>query len=325
MVAAVRIHSHGGPDVLRYEDVAVLEPAAGEARIRQSWAGINFVDIYHRTGLYPLPSLPTCLGVEATGVVEAIGDGVTNLAVGQRVAWAGAPAGGYAQARCISADRLIALPDDIDERTAAAVMLRGITAHMLLRRVWPVSCGDVLLIHAAAGGLGQILTRWAKRLGAEVIGVVGGERKAELARAAGADAVIDRHTADFVTEVGRLTGGRGVDVAYDGVGGQTLVRTLDCVRPFGLIASLGQASGTLPDIPLRDIGPRRSLTIARPSGFAYMADQTSYHAAVAEVFDLVRSGLPANIGQTFSLETAADGHRALEHGETVGSLLLDLR
>ncbi|WP_246806497.1 quinone oxidoreductase family protein [Rhizobium lusitanum] len=302
-----------------------MEPGAGEVRIRQSWAGINFVDIYHRTGLYPLPSLPACLGVEAAGVIDAIGAGVTNLAIGQRVAWAGVPAGGYAKARVINADRLIVLPDDIEEQAAAAVMLRGITAHMLLHRVWPVRRGDTLLIHAAAGGLGQILTRWAKRLGAEVIGVVGGERKAELARAAGADVVIDRHRADFVAEVGELTGGRGVNIAYDGVGGETLLRTLDCVRPFGLIASIGQASGTLPDIPLADIGPRRSLILARPSVFAYMADRESYRTAAAEVFDLLRSGLSVEVDRTFPLEAAAEGHRALESGETVGSLLLDLR
>lgn len=324
MVAAITLHTPGGPDALRFETIDVGAPGPDEARIRQSWAGINFVDIYHRTGLYPLPSLPSPLGVEAAGVVEAVGERVTTLKVGQRVAWSGAPAGGYAQARCIAADRLVVLPDGVSEQVAAAVMLRGITAHMLLRRVWPVAPGDVLLVHAAAGGLGQILTRWARHLGAEVIGVVGGERKVELARAAGAHAVIDRHTADFVTEVARLTGGRGVDVAYDGVGGETLRRTLDCVRPFGLIASLGQASGTLPDLTLADIGPGRSLTIARPSGFAYMANQASYRAAATEVFDLVRNGLPVDIGAIFPLEAAAAGQSALERGDTVGSLLLDL-
>lgn len=324
MTDIVRMHRTGGPEVLTHDTVTLPPPGAGEARVRQTWAGVNFVDIYHRTGLYPLPALPAAPGVEAAGVVEATGDGVTGLTVGQRVAWAGAPPGGYAQARNIAADRLLPLPDDIPDETVAASLLRGLTVHMLLHRVWPVAAGDVILVQAAAGGLGQLLTSWGKRLGARVIGVVGGEAKAQVALAAGADAVIDRFAEDFVPAVRRLTDGRGVDVAFDGVGGTTLTRSLDCVRPFGLVASLGQAAGALPDMPLTELGPRRSLALARPSVLAYAADPVSYRAGVADLFSVIRQGLAVNVGEVYPLREAAAAHRALESGKTAGSILLDL-
>lgn len=324
MTDIVRMHRTGGPEVLIHDAVTLPPPGPGEVRVRQTWAGVNFVDIYHRTGLYPMPSLPSAPGVEAAGVVEETGEGVTGLTVGQRVAWAGAPPGGYAQARIIAADRLLPLPDDIPDETVAASLLRGLTVHMLLHRVWPVATGDVILVQAAAGGLGQLLTSWGKRLGARIIGVVGGEAKARVAFAAGADAVIDRFAEDFVPAVRRLTGGRGVDVAFDGVGGTTLTRSLDCVRPFGLVASLGQAAGALPDIPLTELGPRRSIALARPSVLAYAADPASYRAGAADLFSVIRQGLAVNVGEVYPLREAAAAHRALESGKTAGSILLDL-
>lgn len=324
MIDIVRMHRTGGPEVLTHDAVTLPPPQAGEVRVRQTWAGVNFVDIYHRTGLYPMPALPAAPGVEAAGVVEDTGDGVTGLTIGQRVAWAGAPPGGYAQARVIPADRLLPLPDDIPDRTAAASLLRGLTAHMLLHRVWPVTAGDVILVQAAAGGLGQLLTSWGRRLGARVIGVVGGEAKAQVALAAGADAVIDRFAEDFVPAVRRLTDGRGADVVFDGVGGSTLTRSLDCVRPFGLVASLGQAAGALPDIALTELGPRRSIALARPSVLAYAADPVSYRTGAAGLFSAIRQGLAVNVGGVYPLREAAAAHRALESGQTAGSILLDL-
>lgn len=324
MVQTISIHGAGGADVLVLGSVSLRAPGPGEALVRQTWAGVNFVDIYQRAGLYPLPGLPATLGVEAVGVVEALGAGVAGVAVGQRVAWAGPPVGGYAQARLISAERLLPLPDAVGDETAAAALFRGITAHMLLREVRPVGPGDVLLVHAAAGGLGQMLIQWAARLGARTIGVVGGAAKAEIAAAAGADEVIDRTAEDFVAGVRRITGGRGVDVVYDGVGGDTLLKSLDCARPFGLVASIGQASGALPDIPLTALGPKRSLALARPSVFAYAADPARYRAAAAALFGLLQDGLEVSIGAAFPLAEAAAAHRALEAGETSGSILLDL-
>lgn len=324
MVQAISIHQTGGPEVLDTHSLSLRAPGPGEALVRQTWAGVNFVDIYQRVGLYPLPGLPATLGVEAVGVVEALGDGVTGFEPGQRVAWAGPPVGGYAQARIISAERLLPLPDAIGDETAAAALFRGITAHMLLREVRPVGEGDVLLVHAAAGGLGQMLIQWARRLGARTIGVVGGAAKAEIAAAAGADHVIDRTTEDFVAAVRRLTGGRGVDVVYDGVGGETLLKSLDCARPFGLVASIGQAAGALPDIPLTALGPKRSISLARPSVFAYASDPGRYRAAAAAVFEALEDGLQVAVGARFALADAAAAHRALEAGKTSGAILLDL-
>ena len=324
MTLAVTRRAAGGPETLLLETIDLQPPGPAEARVRQTWAGVNFVDVYHRIGLYPLPPGAAVLGVEAAGVVEALGPGVEGLEPGQRVAWAGASPGAYAQARNIPAERLIALPDAIGDRTAAAAMLKGVTAHMVLRRVCPVGRGDTVLVQAAAGGLGLILVQWAKRLGATVIGTAGSEAKADRARAAGADEVILYRQEDFVAAVRRLTGGRGVDAVLDGVGGEVLLRSLDCVRPFGLVVSLGQASGELPAIPLTELGPRRSLAVARPSVFAYAADQTSYRAAAGELFDLLQDGLEVAAGLTLPLAQAAEAHRALEAGRTSGAVLLDL-
>jgi NADPH2:quinone reductase len=324
MGRSIRIHRTGGLEVLQSEDWDPGPPGPFEVRIRQTWAGVNFVDVYHRTGLYPLPGLPAVLGVEAVGRVEAIGAEVAGLAVGQRVAWAGLPAGGYAQVRLIAAPRLLPLPADLPDALVAGMLLRGLTAHMLLRRVRPLAPGDSVLVQAAAGGLGQVLVRWAKRLGARVIGVVGSEAKAAQALAAGADRVVVHSREDVVAAVRRETEGRGVDVAYDGIGGDMLLRTLDCVRPFGLVASVGQASGSLPAVPLAELGPRRSLALARPSVFAYAADPDSYRSAAAELFALMQDGLLLEAGGVFPLAGAAEAHRALEGGRTTGAVLLDL-
>ncbi|WP_244486047.1 quinone oxidoreductase family protein [Bradyrhizobium viridifuturi] len=275
MTLSIAMTAPGGVDVFAPVRADLPHPAADEVRLRQTAIGVNFVDIYQRMGLYPVPSMPAVLGVEGAGIVEAVGTEVEAFRIGDRVAYAGLPLGGYAEARNLPASRLVRIPDGIDDQTAAAAMLRGITAHMLLDRVCPVRQGMVVLVHAAAGGLGLILTQWAKRLGATVIGTVGSPDKAELARSHGLDHAIQYRETDFVAEVRRLTDGGGVDIAYDGVGGETLIRTLDAMKPFGSIISVGQASGSLPAIALGELGPRRSLSLARPSFFAYASDPNS--------------------------------------------------
>jgi NADPH2:quinone reductase len=322
MVTAIVMERTGGAEVLRPRQVELPPPGPGEVRVRHAAIGVNFVDIYHRTGLYPLPALPAVPGVEGAGRVEAVGEGVAGLAVGDRVAYAGLPAGGYAEARNIPAARLVRLPDGISESLAAASMLRGLTAHMLLHRVAPVRPGDTVLIHAAAGGLGLILTQWAKRLGATTIGTVGSDAKAQLALDHGLDHAILYREDDFVAATRALTGGRGVDAAFDGIGGDTLARTLDCVRPFGMVASIGQAGGPLAPLSLSEIGPRRSLSLSRPSVFAYANDPVSYAEGAAALFAVLAGGLDVTVGAEYPLADAADAHRLLEGGRSVGSLLL---
>lgn len=322
MSLIVEMAKTGGPQVLVAREATIAAPGPDEVRLRQEAIGVNFVDIYHRTGLYALSRLPAVPGVEGAGIVEAVGAGVTDLRPGDRVAYAGLPAGGYAAVRCLPAGRLVPLPDGIDTRTAAAAMLRGVTAHMLLTRVFPVTHGTTVLVHAAAGGLGLILTQWAKALGATVLGTIGSQAKAAIAVEAGLDHAILYRECDFAAEVRRLTGGRGVDYAIDGIGGDTLLRTLDAVRPFGTVASIGQASGGLPAIALGELGPRRSLALARPSVFAYAADEASYRAACTALFDRLAGGLRISVGAEFPLSDAAAAQRALEAGETTGSVLL---
>jgi len=322
MTTIVAMQAAGGPEVLRVAEAELPPPAAGEVRIRHTAIGVNFVDIYQRQGVYPVPGLPTVLGVEGAGVVEALGSGVSDLPIGTRVAYAGMPVGGYSQARNIPRWRLVAIPDGVDDRKAAAAMLRGVTAHMLLTEVYPVARGTTMLVHAAAGGVGLILTQWAKHLGATVFGTVGSPAKAELARKVGLDHAILYRETDFAAAVRDLTGGRGVDVAYDGIGGDTLSRTLDTVRAFGTAVSIGQAAGSLPDIPLAELGPRRSIALARPSVFAYSNDLSRYAVATAALFARLGSGLTISIGAEFALTEAAEAHRRLERGETTGSLLL---
>lgn len=321
MERVVRMTGAGGIDQLEYAGITLPAPGPQEVLVRQTAIGVNFIDIYHRTGLYPLP-LPAVMGVEAAGVIEAIGAGVEGLRIGDRIAYAGAPVGAYATARNLPAGRAIKLPDAVSDQQAAGSLLKGLTAHMLLTRIYPVGADNIVLILGAAGGLGSMMTQWAKLLGAQVIGTVGSDAKAKVARDSGADEVIVGRDADLSTEIARLTDGRGVDVAYDGIGGSRLLQTLDCVRPFGTVASIGQAAGPIPPLAVEALGPRRSLSFARPSVMAYTSDPATYRAASAAVMDLLAQGLaPMNV-RNYPLADAATAQSDLEAGRTTGSIIL---
>lgn len=322
MTKAIRIDRTGGPDVLQWVETDVGAPGPGQARVRHTAVGLNFIDTYQRSGLYKLP-LPTGLGQEAAGVIEAVGPGVADLEVGDRVAYAGGPPGAYAETRLLPADRLVKLPRRIDDRTAAAVMLKGLTAHYLLRRTYPVKPGDAVLLHAAAGGVGSILVPWAKHLGATVIGTVGSDEKARKARAAGCDHVINYRTEGFPAAVKRLTGGRGVDVAYDAVGKDTFLGSLDCVRPLGMVVSYGNASGKPPPLDPLVLSEKGSLFLTRPTLFHYVARREELLLAAKALFHVIRSGIVTpDIGQTYALKDVAQAHRDLEGRKTTGSTLL---
>lgn len=322
MRQVVRIHETGGPDRLVPETAETPAPAAGEALVRQSFAGVNYIDVYHRAGVYALPAMPAIPGVEGAGTVAALGPGVEGISVGERVAYALPFAGAYATERVAPAERLIRLPDSVTEDAAAGSMLRGVTAYMLLHTVFPVGPGSTVLVHAAAGGLGLILCQWAKLLGATVIGTVGSAEKAALAREAGADHTILYRETDFVPAVRDLTGGRGVDVAYDGIGGDTLARTFEAVRPFGTAVSIGAAGGPAPPVDLAQLG-RRSLSLARPSVMAYMADPAVYRTAATAFVSLLAEGrLKVRVGGRYPLAEAGQAHRDLEARRSTGSLLL---
>ena len=321
MAEIVRLKAPGGVDQLELTQVELPPPATGEIRLRQTAIGVNFIDIYQRTGLYPLP--PAAIpGVEAVGVVAAIGADVTALAVGDRVAYAGAPVGAYASERNLPAWRAVNLPGALSDAAVASSFVKGITAHMLLRRIFPVGAGTTILVHAAAGGLGQLLTRWASRLGATVIATVGSEAKAAIARAAGAQHVVIGRDADFARAVSELTDTRGVDVAYDGIGGTTLRKTLACVRSFGVVASIGQAAGQIPPLDVGELGPRRSLILARPSVMAYMNDVADYRAAADAVLAALASGELEGAGTAYRLREVAQAQADLEAGRTSGALYL---
>lgn len=319
---AAAIEQYGDPSTLTLRATMLSAPATGEVQIRHTAIGVNFVDIYHRTGLYRLPQLPAVLGVEAAGVIYAVGAGVESFHPGQRVAYAGPPVGSYASARNISADRVLPLPDDIGDDTAASLLLRGITAHMLFSSVHPVKAGETVLVHAAAGGLGLVLVQWAKALGARVIGTVGSVAKAELAREHGLDEAVLYREQDFVTRIQALTGGRGVDYAIDGIGGKTLIETLGTVRPFGTVASIGQVGGNPGPIDLSLLGPVRSIALSRPSVFQFAANPDRYREGGLATFQQLRSGLRAKIGAVLPLAHVAEAHRQLEAGETSGSIIL---
>jgi len=321
MPHAIRVHELGGPEVLKWEEFDVGNPGQGEVRLRQEAAGLNFIDVYHRTGLYPQP-LPFIPGVEGAGVVEAVGPDVTNLKAGDRVAYGG-PVGGYSEVRLIRADRLVKLPDDISSEQAAAAMLQGMTAEMLLRRVYAVKSGDTILVHAAAGGVGMILCQWAKALGARVIGTVGSDEKAELARAHGCDHPIVYARQDFVTEVDRITGGAKVAVAYDGVGKDTFMRSLDCLARRGMMASFGNASGPVEPFDALLLARKGSLFLTRPTLYDYTLDPADLQDSAQALFDVIAGGkVKIEIGQRFELREAAEAHRALESRETTGSTVL---
>jgi NADPH2:quinone reductase len=322
MVGMVRVHEVGGPEVLRYEQVEVGEPGPGQVRLRQTAVGLNFIDVYFRSGLYPAPSLPFTPGQEAAGVVEAVGDGVTQVKVGERVAYA-PPLGAYAESRLIPADRLVSLPDGISDRQAAAMMLKGMTAQYLLRRTFPVKAGQTILFHAAAGGVGLIACQWAKHLGARVIGTVGSEAKAELARAHGCDFPIRYDRDDVVGRVRELTDGKGVPVVYDSVGKSTFEQSLDCLAPRGMLVFFGQSSGSVPPFNLGILSQKGSLYVTRPTLVTYTAARDDLLASAKELFDVVQSGaVKIEINQTFALRDAAQAHRALEARQTTGSTVL---
>lgn len=322
MTRVVRLRKPGGIDELEVVDVELSQPGMGEILIRQTAIGVNFLDIYHRTGVYSLPALPAVLGVEGAGSVTAVGPDVTTLKIGDRIAYAGAPVGGYASERLLPVGRAIPLPAAISDETAATALLKGLTAHMLLTRTYVVGRGTTVLMHAAAGGLGSLLTKWATRLGAEVIGTVSSESKAAIARASGADHVIVGRDTDFARDVLRLTNGRGVDVAYDGIGGATLRKTFTCVRRFGTIASIGQPAGPIPPLDVNELGPMRALTLARPSVMAYSSEPESYQRGAADLFAMLQTGVEPTIGRRYPLEQAAQAHADLEAGRTTGSMFL---
>jgi NADPH2:quinone reductase len=316
----IELIATGGIDGLRVSAYPPQQPAPGEIRIRHEGIGVNFIDIYQRIGLYPLP-LPAVLGVEGAGVVEAVGSEVDGINIGDRVAYAGS-VGAYAATRLLPAWRAVKLPADISAITAAASFLRGLTAHMLLTRTYAVGNGTTLLVHAAAGGLGTVLTRWAKQLGCTVIGTTGTSEKADIAYANGADHVVVGRDADIVTEVHRLTNSKGVDFAIDGIGGETLWKTLGCVGRFGVVASIGQAAGPIAPIAVEELGPIRSLSLARPSVMAYAAEPETYRLGAQAALAAIRSGILSNTPSEYPLTEAGNAQDALEHGETTGTLVL---
>jgi NADPH2:quinone reductase len=322
MAKAVRINRTGGPEVLEYLDVEVGDPEPGEARVRHEAIGVNFIDVYFRTGLYPQP-LPGGLGKEGAGVVEAIGAGVTEVKVGDRVAYAGGPTGAYAQSRIMPASVLLRLPDDISFEMGAAMMLQGLTVQYLLNRTYKVKAGDTILFHAAAGGVGLIACQWAKAIGANLIGTVGSEEKAALAKAAGAAHVINYNTENFTERVLEITNGAKVPVVYDSIGKDTFIGSLDCLQPLGLMVSFGNASGPVPPFSLTELVSRGSLYITRPSLFAYCSKRADLEAMAADLFQMVSSGkVKIDINQRYPLADAARAHIELEARKTTGSSIL---
>ncbi|MBF0373241.1 MAG: quinone oxidoreductase, partial [Alphaproteobacteria bacterium] len=319
MTKAIRIHQFGGPETLVWEDVTVNPPGPGEVLLTNTAVGLNFIDVYHRTGLYPIP-LPTVLGLEGAGVVEAVGSGVTAFAPGDRVAYCTAPMGAYAERRLMPADRLVRLPEGITERSAAAMMLQGLTAHYLLRRIHRVQPGETILIHAAAGGVGQIVCQWANHLGATVIGTVGSDEKAELARANGCHHPIVYTRENFVERVREITGGQGVPVVYDSVGKDTFMNSLDCLRPLGMMVIFGQSSGKVPPFDVGILAAKGSLFLTRPTLATYTAKREELVGAAEELFAAVLDGhVRINVNQTYPLSEAARAHQDLEARRTTGS------
>ncbi|KUY95137.1 MULTISPECIES: quinone oxidoreductase [unclassified Burkholderia] len=322
MPKAIRYDQPGGPDVMKWVDVEVGEPKAGEVRIRQHAVGLNYIDVYFRTGLYPQP-LPGGLGMEAAGEVTAVGEGVTALKAGDRVAYVGQPPGAYAQERVMPADRLVKLPDGISYDDAASVMLQGLTAHYLLRRTYPVKAGDTILIHAAAGGVGLLVCQWAKALGATVIGTVGSDEKAALAKAHGCDHPIVYTRENFTQRVKEITNGAGVPVVYDSIGKDTYIGSLDCLAPLGFFVSFGNASGPLPAIDSKEFSSRGSLFFTRPTLFSYIAKRADLESATAELFDVILSGkVKTSINQRYPLAEVGRAHADLESRKTTGSTIL---
>jgi NADPH:quinone reductase len=322
MPKAIRITESGGPEVLRWVDVEVGEPGEGQARVRHTAVGVNFIDTYQRSGLYPIP-MPSGMGSEAAGVVEAVGPGVTVVRPGDRVAYAGGPPGAYAAARVMPAGILVPIPEAITDQTAAAVMLKGMTSQYLIRRTYPVKAGETVLFHAAAGGVGLIACQWLKALGATVIGTVGADEKAEVARAHGCDHVIVSTREDIARRVREITGGVGVPVVYDSVGKDTFLGSLDSLRPRGLMVSFGNSSGKVAPFDIGILSQKGSLYLTRPTLATHTATRADLEAAAAEVFDVIREGkVKVEIRHTYPLADAERVHRDLEGRRTVGSIVM---
>lgn len=322
MVHAIRINKTGGPEQLVWEEVQVGDPGEGEIRLRHTAVGLNYIDVYFRMGMYPAEP-PFSPGLEAAGVVEAVGAGVTEVAVGDRVAYAAPPVGAYTQERLMPADRVVKVPDSIDDQTAAAMMLQGMTVEYLLLRTYAVKPGQKILFHAAAGGVGLIACQWAKALGVEVIGTVGSEEKAALAKANGCAHTILYNDEDFVEKVKEITNGEGVPVVYDSVGESTFMKSLDCLQPLGTMVTFGQSSGPIPPLDIGVLSAKGSLHLTRPTLMTYTAKREDLVSSANALFDVVQSGaVKIAVNQTFALENAGDAHRALEARQTVGSTVL---
>jgi len=323
MGKAIRIHITGSSEVLRWEDVEINRPGTGEVHLRHEAIGLNFIDVYHRTGLYPLPGLPAVLGMEGAGTVAAVGEGVTEFQKGDRVAYAGIPPGAYAEERIIPAHRLIKLPEAISFRQAAAMMLQGMTARYLLYGCYPVKSGDVVLVQAAAGGVGTIVCQWAKHLGATVIGTVGSDEKVALARAHGCDYPINYTQDDFQFRVREITDNQGVNVVYDSVGEPTFAKSLDCLKPLGTMVSFGQAAAPVPPVDIGLLAAKGSLFLTRPSLMTYTEKREDLLAHATDLFKVVENGaVKIEIRQTYALKEAAQAHRDLEARKTSGSTVL---
>ena len=322
MTKAIRFHKTGGPEVMQLEEVTVGDPAAGQARIRQTAIGVNFIDTYHRSGLYPMP-MPSGLGSEAAGVVEAVGTGVTGLKNGDRVAYTGNPVGSYAEARLYPADRLVKIPEGITDQQAACMMLKGMTVQYLIHRTFKVKAGDTVLWHAAVGGVGLIACQWLKALGVTVIGTVGSDQKVALAKKAGCAHVINYSTENFIQRVKEITGGKGVPVVYDSVGKSTWEGSLDCLQPRGMMVSFGNASGAVAPVSIGILAQKGSLYLTRPTLVNYTATRVDLEETARSLFDIVASGkVKVEVTGTYKLADAAKAHSDLEGRKTTGSIIL---
>ncbi len=322
MPKAIRVSQVGGPEVMEYIDVSVGEPGPGEVRVRQHACGLNYIDVYFRNGVYP-QSLPAGLGMEASGVVEAVGEGVGHLQVGDRIAYASRPLGAYAEVRVMSATHLVRLPDALSFETGAAMMLQGLTVQYLFRRTFALQGGETILFHAAAGGVGLIACQWARAMGVKMIGTVGSDEKAELAKAHGCTYTINYNKENFVERVKEITGGQGVPVVYDSIGKDTFIGSLDCLSPLGMLVSFGSASGVVPPFSLQELASRGSLFVTRPTLFSYIAKRSDLEMMAAELFAMVESGkITIPINQRYALKDVAQAHRDLESRKTTGSTIL---
>jgi NADPH:quinone reductase len=322
MVKAIRMHTQGGPEVMKLEEVDLAAPAAGQIQVKHTAIGLNYIDTYHRSGLYKL-ELPSGLGMEGAGTVAAIGDGVKSLKVGDRIAYAAPPPGSYAEARNIEETKVVKIPDGVDDKTAAAMMLQGLTVQYLIRQIYKVGKGDTILVHAAAGGVGSILCQWASHLGATVIGTVGSDEKAELAKANGCAHPIVYTRENFVDRVMEITDGKKVPVVYDSIGKDTWPLSLDCLAPTGLMVSFGQASGPIPPVDLGIFAAKGSLKFTRPTLMTYTAKKSDLDVMAADLFDVVAKGVvKIAINQTYALADVVQAHKDLEGRKTTGSTIL---